>query len=394
MLPSTLMIPLKPPTPRWDLFCSVIDNYGDIGICWRMARQLVAEHQQQVRLWVDDLVSFQRICPQIDPGRRRQQCHGVEVCHWSAPFPTIAPAEVGDVVVEALACTLPPEFLAAMAARIRQPVWINLEYLSAEAWVDECHGMASPHPQLPLIKYFFFPGFSPATGGLLRERDLLQQRRVFQADLVAQTDFWHSLGVPGPDKNELRLTLFGYDTPAVADLVQVWSAGPQPIRCLVPEGRLAQQLLICLGVDAAQAGDRFVWGNLTVHLLPFLEQDRYDRLLWGCDLNFVRGEDSFVRAQWAGQPLVWQAYRQGEGAHLLKLEAFLQCYCRGLPAAVATDVSAFWLAWNQGVGVAEQWPAFLARREVLDKYGEQWATELAEAGDTVTNLVLFCEKYL
>lgn len=394
MLPFTLMIPSKPPTPCWDLFCSVIDNYGDIGICWRMARQLVAEHRQQVRLWVDDLVSFQRICPQIDPGRSRQQCRGVEVRHWTAPFPVITPAEVGDVVIEALACTLPPEFLAAMAARHRKPVWINLEYLSAEAWVDECHGMASPHPQLPLIKYFFFPGFSQGTGGLLRERDLLQQRRAFQADQIAEADFWQFLGIPAPVKNELRLTLFGYDTPAVADLVQVWSAGPQPVRCLAPEGRLAQQLLTCLGIDAAQAGDSFVWGNLTVHLLPFLEQDRYDRLLWGCDLNFVRGEDSFIRAQWAGQPLVWQAYRQGEAIHLLKLEAFLQRYCCGLPEAVAADVRAFWLAWNQGEGVAERWPAFLAQREILAKYGEQWAAELTEAGDTVTNLVLFCEKYL
>ena len=26
----------------WDIFCSVVDNFGDIGVTWRLARQLVA----------------------------------------------------------------------------------------------------------------------------------------------------------------------------------------------------------------------------------------------------------------------------------------------------------------------------------------------------------------
>ena len=42
----------------WDIFCTVIDNYGDIGICWRLARQLRVDDGQRVRLWVDDLTSF------------------------------------------------------------------------------------------------------------------------------------------------------------------------------------------------------------------------------------------------------------------------------------------------------------------------------------------------
>ena len=381
-------------TPRWDIFCAVVDNFGDIGICWRVARQLVAEHGQQVRLWVDDLASFQRLCPEIDTARDEQWSRGVQVRRWSLPFPVITPEQVGDVVVEALACTLPPEFVSAMEARSRKPVWINLEYLSAEAWVEGCHCLASPHPQLPLIKYFFFPGFTAGTGGLLRERDLLDRRRTFQADSSAQTQFWQSLALPLPDERELCLSLFGYDTPAIAALARVWAAGSQPIRCLVPEGRLAQQLAATFGFESIMPGDRFGSGNLTVHVLPFLEQDRYDQLLWGCDLNFVRGEDSFVRAQWAGRPLVWQAYRQEEETHLLKLEAFLQRYCAGLPDDVADDLLAFWLAWNKGEAVADHWSAFLARREALAQYSEPWIAELAGPGDTVTNLVHFCQKYL
>ena len=26
----------------WDIFCQVIDNHGDVGVCWRLARELAA----------------------------------------------------------------------------------------------------------------------------------------------------------------------------------------------------------------------------------------------------------------------------------------------------------------------------------------------------------------
>lgn len=140
---------------RCDIFCAVVDNFGDIGVCWRLARQLVAEHGYAIRLWVDDLASFARICPQIDPTAPVQSVAGVEVQRWDRTFAGgVTPA---DVVVEAFACALPECYVAAMAACPARPVWINLEYLSAEPWVDGCHAMASPHPRLPLVKHFFFP---------------------------------------------------------------------------------------------------------------------------------------------------------------------------------------------------------------------------------------------
>ncbi|MEO7887531.1 MAG: elongation factor P maturation arginine rhamnosyltransferase EarP, partial [Polaromonas sp.] len=38
---------------QWDIFCKVIDNFGDIGVCWRLAADL-ASRGHKVRLWVDD----------------------------------------------------------------------------------------------------------------------------------------------------------------------------------------------------------------------------------------------------------------------------------------------------------------------------------------------------
>ena len=153
------MSPVLPSTasssPRWDLFCSVVDNFGDIGVCWRLARQLVREHGIAVRLWVDELLSTRRLIPSLNVELAVQRIDGVEIVHWTdaprASYP-------GEVVIAAFACALPDAFVEAMAVRMPRPVWINLEYLSAEDWVAGCHGLPSPHPRLPLTQHFFFPG--------------------------------------------------------------------------------------------------------------------------------------------------------------------------------------------------------------------------------------------
>ena len=165
-----------------DIFCTVVDNYGDIGVSWRLARQLAHEHGLVVRLWVDDLGSFARLCPEVDVALAQQMCGGIEVRHWTDSFPQAEPARL---VIEAFACGLPQRYVAAMAAQAHQPVWVNLEHLSAEEWVAGCHGLPSPHPTLPLVKYFFFPGFTPDTGGLLLEGELMARRDGFQRDPLA-----------------------------------------------------------------------------------------------------------------------------------------------------------------------------------------------------------------
>lgn len=153
----------EPSVPTWEIFCQVVDNFGDIGVCWRLARDLAARTGAGVRLWVDDWAVLLRLCPaagNIDPAVGGVIA-GVELRQWAAPFPAVEPA---SVVIEAFACEIPETHLQAMARRQPAPVWINLEYLSAEDWVAGCHGMASPHPRLPLAKHFFFPGFGDGTG--------------------------------------------------------------------------------------------------------------------------------------------------------------------------------------------------------------------------------------
>lgn len=375
----------------WDIFCAVVDNYGDIGVSWRLARQLAVEHGLKIRLWVDDLASLQQILPEISSTSEVQTADGVEVRQWSSPFPQVEPAEV---VIEAFGCELPSSYVAAMAELARQPVWINLEYLSAEKWVSEYHGLTSPHPRLPLLKYFFFPGFTPETGGLLAESGLEQRRRAFQASPERKNAFWQSIGLPPPKADECRVSLFGYENAALPGLLAAWVASPTLVTCLVPEGRLVAGVAGFLGLPRVCSGCDHVRGNLTVRVLPFMDQLRYDEFLWACDCNFVRGEDSFIRAQWAARPFVWHIYPQQEDVHLIKLRAFLDRYCAALPEDAASGVRAFWEAWNKEDGAGEAWLGFWLHRAVLDQHAQHWADDLLSQSGLAANLVQFCNKRL
>ncbi|MDP1654157.1 MAG: elongation factor P maturation arginine rhamnosyltransferase EarP [Rhodocyclaceae bacterium] len=365
-----------------DIFCTVIDNLGDAGVCWRLARQLATEHHWRVRLWIDDPTPIALLAPEYAD-------LPVEVSKWEGDFANIHPARI---VIEAFACELPPRYVEAMAALPRPPVWINLEYLSAEDWVAGCHGLPSPHP--PLLKHFFFPGFVPGTGGLLREHDYA----VPSAPTFGET---------------LEISLFCYANLQLPALLDCWRDGDQAIACHVAEGLPRRQVETWLG-KSFPPRTTMRRGNLSLDALPFLPQTEYDTLLARCLLNFVRGEDSFVRAQWAERPFVWQAYPQAEGAHLAKLDAFLNRYAKvgagppqadarppvggsepGLRAWGAIKVGAgetalcnFWHAWN-GDG-ALNWQEFSAALPALAARAPGWARQISAHGDLATNLVKFC----
>jgi uncharacterized repeat protein (TIGR03837 family) len=374
---------------QWDIFCRVVDNFGDIGVSWRLARILAAEHALSVRLWVDDLAALRAINPDADVLSARQSLDGVEVCRWPDDFCGVTP---GDVAIEAFGCGLPDEYVAAMVEREPRPLWITLEYLSAEPWVASHHALPSPHPRFPLQRYFFFPGFVNGTGGLLREAGLFARRDAH--DTQVQQRYWASCGFAAPPAEACVISLFAYETAPLAPLLAAWEQSAVPVVAAIPIGKLVPAAAAYFGVHDAAAGQVLRRGRLEVRILPFVPQPRYDELLWCCDYNFVRGEDSFVRAQWAARPLIWQPYQQEEGAHLPKLEAFLELYCRSLPQAAAQPLQALWRWWNQvdgaPVSVGPAWNALQAQRAALGVHAHAWAQQRAEAGELAENLVKFC----
>ena len=315
----------------WDLFCRVIDNFGDAGVCWRLAAEL-AGRGQAVRLWIDDATPLAWMAPGGLPG--------VQVLAWTAPPPDLPP---GEVVVEAFGCTPPVSFVARMAARAATgagaPVWINLEYLSAEAYVERSHGLLSPQfsgPGAGLQKWFFYPGFTRATGGLLQAgADIADSD---EALAWAQARGW--AGRPG----ERLVTLFCYANPALPALLAALAGQPTLLR--VPPGPVRAQLA-GLALPA----------RLRSLDLPYLPQADFDRLLASADLNIVRGEDSFVRAQLCSrQPMLWQVYPQQDAAHLGKLQAFLDRYLAGWPLALAAATRQACMAVNQAASGAISLP--------------------------------------
>jgi uncharacterized repeat protein (TIGR03837 family) len=327
----------------WDIFCKVIDNHGDIGVCWRLAVEL-ARRGERVRLRTDDASALRWMAPQGQAG--------VEVLAWS---PQPGP---GDVVIEAFGCELPQAFQAALAARARasgrQSAWVNLEYLTAESFARRSHRLPSPvmsGPAAGLTKRFFYPGFEAGTGGLLRERELAQRQANFDP-----AGWLRKFGIsPG---GEQLVSLFCYEPPALESLLRQLSNADRPTRLLATAGRAEAAVRAALDRIGPSP-------SLAVTWLPLLTQTDFDHLLWSCDVNFVRGEDSIVRALWAGRPFVWQLYPQHDDAHHAKLEAFLE------RLQAPPGMRRFHEAWN---GVSESLPTFTP---------EQWAPHVDAAREAL-----------
>lgn len=376
---------------RWDIFCKVVDNYGDIGVAWRLARILASEHELDVRLWVDDLAALARIWPAVSDRLPSQRVAGVQVQLWSEPFPRVDSA---DVVIETFQCAVPQTYVESMAARPIRPSWINLDYLSAETWISGCHGLPSPHPLLPLTRYFYFPGFDPATGGLLHERGLEAQRATFLSDPRTLERYWARYELALPARGELRVNLFCYPQAPVAELFSHWARGTTRITALMPAGAAAEHLRAALAPGSAIDG----WierGAARLKIIPFCDQTEFDRLLWACHVNFVRGEDSFVRAQWARRAFVWNIYPQGENAHWIKLHAFLDRYTAGTSPRLSGAIRHIWRAWNGLAAPGElsaAWECFAAERNALARHATRWAEELACPEDLAAGLVKFCAR--
>ena len=181
-------------------------------------------------------------------------------------------------------------------------------------------------------------------------------------------------------------------------MLETWSEGPGEVVVAVPASRIRPQVVEFFGGGDPGDGTCLKRGRLEVRLLPFLSQSVYDELLWACDWNFVRGEDSFVRAQWARRPFVWHIYPQAEKAHLAKLGAFLEAYCLGLDERLSGPLRSLWAVWNSpdpapGT-LGPLWKSLQEHRPALQRHARDWAGTLAKPGELAANLAQYCEERL
>ena len=308
-------------TVHWHLFCRIVDNFGDIGFAWRLAADL-ASRGERVRLAVDDASALAWLAP--------NGAEGVSLAHWQTPVDDDC-----DVIVETFGCGFPQHVDDRSAATPEAPLRIDVEHLSAEGYVERSHGLASPLVDSRGVEsttWFFFPGFNAKSGGLLREAGLLATRRRFDDGAA----WLASHGIqrrPG----ERCVSLFCYAQPNLDRWLT--ALADEPTLLLATPGFASDQVVALLGRQLRR-------GSLRACLLPAFAQADFDRLLWSCDLNLVRGEDSFVRALWAGVPFVWQLYPQDDGAHLVKLDAFLTRFLAAVDLGFAGRLQLLFADWN------------------------------------------------
>ncbi len=376
----------------WDIFCRVIDNFGDIGVCWRLAAALAARGQS-VRLWVDDVSALAWMAP--------EGCAGVQQMIWQPDKPMPQETQPGDVVIEAFGCELDHAWIAMNLVAdyadnirgnsqkaLKKLIWINLEYLSAEPYVARSHSLRSPVMKgaaQGMDKWFFYPGFTAGTGGLIHEPLPLPSQPQPQPQPSPQMPKSQQPETSQPHRDAnapRRISLFCYEPAALAEMLQQCADSAQRSQLLVMPGRGKQALELAL---QRINDDSPLWNKhsmLSIDEQSSLPQTQYDALLKSCDLNFVRGEDSLVRAIWAGRAFVWQIYPQADGAHAAKLLAFLD-WLQAPP-----DLREFHLVWN---GLS---PAALPQIDV-----RRWTTctlsareRLLERPDLVTQLLDFVEE--
>jgi uncharacterized repeat protein (TIGR03837 family) len=446
----------------WDVFCHVIDNHGDLGVCWRLSQSL-AKRGFQVRLFLDRHEDLDWLAPHwAQPHGFAPTLNGVSVHPWPGetfedpgllePSRLKGAKALHLVVVETFGCELPKAYLAQLARQFERiengldrqetaqpqhqlqttspPVpsrlaWINLEYLSAESFYQRIHRLPSPQLQGPakgLTKWFYQPGFTPSSGGLMRA---------------------HTVDSPTPETSRSdtplkatcpieRWVLFCYEPKALMDLMLHLSQSGLPRLLQVTAGRAtrhAQECIRCLWPDAGvqwEGGDSdgdddpahgfwikgsnewiqapdpqglsnpgydrdtvkgFVSGNLRIEFLPYLNQLEFDQLLTKSSLNFVRGEDSLVQALWTGKPFIWQIYPQDDGAHVDKLEAFL--------ATLQAPVSLlhFTRVWN-GLGDEKLPPLSPTVLEEWLAWSGEYAKRMQNVPDLTHELVVFAKQLL
>ena len=368
----------------WDIFCKIIDNYGDIGVCWRLCQQLVNDHRIQVRLFIDDFTTAKKIIPQLDTNRAQQRIEDVMICTW--PTVETMPAKV---VIETFTCTIPDIYLGQMATQ--QSIWINLEYLSAETWVSDFHAKPSPHPTLKITRHFFFPGFKNDTGGLLREKNLITERDEFLNSTITQSNFWQKLGIQNDDRS-IKISLFCYPQANIKQLLLALYENNRSSTILFPFSGTIKSLSHIFTDFKQLDANTLVKQNVTVRLVPFLSQYNYDRLLWACDLNFVRGEDSWIRAIWASKPFIWQPYIQTEETHIKKMRAFLAAYSHNAPKEIQSLLLNTHLTWSAAKEDKDDFKELMLALPKLNSYAKQQTHLQSIQADLATNLLSFSEK--
>ena len=339
-----------------DIFCQVIDNYGDVGVAYRLAREFK-------RVYPNKKLRF--VINQIEELNLIRKSEDIEIILYK----DISKIEnSADLIIESFGCEIPKEYMDK--ALKKSKLIINLEYFSAEKWVDDFH-LQESFLGGNLKKYFFIPGLSEKSGGILLDNEFLERKKKVEAN---KEYYLKKFGIK--EKYDLIGSVFSYEKNFGSLIEELKKLGKKIILLMLSE---KTQKNFIKYFDNGNNYDKIKFVKL-----PFFTYDKYEELLALCDFNLVRGEDSFVRALLLGKPFLWHIYPQDENTHIKKLESFLEKYCPNNKELKQTFI-------NYNIN-KDDFSYFFKNFKEIEKYNKNYANYLIKNCDLMEKLINFIEN--
>lgn len=364
------------------ILCKVVDNFGDIGFVYRLAKNLrkINPHYE-IRLVVNDLNSFQKIAPKIKLNSAEQNFCGMKIFDSNAE--EICKAEFlknpPGVILECFQCGRPnwlDEILFASQSQNKLTHLeangekffqiINIDYLTAEDYAEEFHCLKSATRSAFVKKVNFMPGFTAKTGGLILDEPFIANWRArFEKKSekekcenvncdknIARQDFsLAEFSAPVRAALPQKILIFSYQknfSPIIRAFQKICDKNLSQIQIFLAQGIRKESFLETYRKFCDSR--KFNLSQIGLDELDFLSQENWDEMLLQMDVLFVRGEDSLARACLCGKPFVWNAYPQktpqDENYHLVKVRALLEKMRPHFSESEFAIIEKFWLLYN------------------------------------------------
>ena len=339
-----------------DIFCQVIDNYGDVGVTYRLAREFK-------RVYPNKKLRF--VINQTEELNLIRKSEDIEIILYK----DISKIEnSADLIIESFGCEIPKEYMDK--ALKNSKLIINLEYFSAEKWVDDFH-LQESFLGGNLKKNFFIPGLSEKSGGILLDNEFLERKKKVEANKEYYLEKFEI-----KEKYDLIGSVFSYEKNFDSLIEELKKLDKKVILLILSE---KTQKNFIKYFDNGNNYDKIKFVKL-----PFFTYDKYEELLALCDFNLVRGEDSFVRALLLGKPFLWHIYPQDENTHIKKLESFLEKYCSNNKELKQTFI-------NYNIN-KDDFSYFFKNFKEIEKYNKNYANYLIKNCNLMEKLINFIEN--
>ena len=364
------------------VLCKVVDNFGDIGVVWRLCCQLSNQIKKEnftskINLIVDDLASFNKICNSVDSNKSFQIVENINIFNWNDEKLCYDEFSKNDgenlsVILEVFQCGRPSwmEKILFEDKLNRTVQIIMIDYLTAEKYAEDFHCLQSLTRSSKVQKVNFMPGFTNKTGGL-----------------IIDSEWEHFCDY----KNNKTLLCFTYD--------RNWDALANACK----KSNYIEKVLIAPGKGFESLKKSFYSNfikdsNLKIEELSFMNQNEWDKMLKNCGVLFIRGEESMSRACLSGIPFVWHAYPQSDEYQLIKVRALLERMSVHFKCEDFRIIEKVWILINSAESEVEQEVFEKAILDFFDNaeklvYGfREFALDLRKNGDLCSNLMTFIKN--